>query len=420
VRAVEGGDPLQVGAGLDVFPLAWSPDGSKLLYTQGNSYYVTIGNIAVSSLWVAPSVGGDSVQLTDGSHIDHSPVWAPDGRHILFVSDRGGGCDIYQMAIENGSPVRLTTGLHVHTLSRATDGARLAYSLLTSRSNLWSIPIREDEAVSVHEATPVTAGNQIIETSAVSPDGKWLAFDSNRSGNSEIYKMPIEGGELQQLTNHPAPDFLPAWSPDGTQIVFQSQRTGNRDLFVMSADGGPARQLTIDPGYDSDPEWAVDGNLYFNSDRTGRFEIFYLETHEGELRAENVRQLTFVGGLTPIPSPDARLVAFTNPDGLCFIAIDGSGTRSVLSGSISCQPHFSRDGSTIFCSDSFYGGGSANEGFWAVPVSGGQPKRLVHFDDPSRARMYPRFGSDGERLFFSLTEFESDLWLMELEPGDGS
>ena len=106
--------------------------------------------------------------------------------------------------------------------------------------------------------------------------------------------------------------------------------------------------------------------------------------------------------------------------GLWVIAIDGSGTRSVLSGSISCQPHFSRDGSTIFCSDSFYGGGSANEGFWAVPVSGGQPKRLVHFDDPSRARMYPRFGSDGERFFFSLTEFESDLWLMELEPADGS
>ena len=406
---------MQVGAGLDVFPLSWSPDGSKLLYAQGNSYYVTIGNIALSSLWVAPSGGGDPVQLTDGSHIDHSPVWAPDGRHILFVSNRGGGRDIYQMAVDGGSPVRLTTGLNVHTLSFAADGSRLVYSVLASRSNMWSIPIPEDGAVSVREAAPVTTGNQVIETGAVSPDGKWLAFDSDRSGNSEIYKMPIEGGELRRLTNHPAPDFLPAWSPDGSQIAFQSQRTGNRDLFVMSADGGTARQLTSAPGYDSDPEWSVDGNLYFNSDRTGRFEIFYLETGDGELRAENAQQLTFAGGLNPIPSPDGRLVAFGNSDGLWVVATDGSGTRSVLSGSLSCQPRFSRDGSAIYCSSSFYGGNPTNAGFWVVPVSGGQPRPLVDFDDPSRSRMYPRFGSDGRKFFFSLTEFESDLWLMELE-----
>ena len=63
---------------------------------------------------------------------------------------------------------------------------------------------------------------------------------------------------------------------------------------------------------------------------------------------------------------------------------------------------------------SLYGGRPSITGFWAVPVSGGQPKLLIRFDDPSRIRMYPRFGSDGQKFYFSLTEFESDLWLIEL------
>ena len=87
------------------------------------------------------------------------------------------------------------------------------------------------------EARAVTTGDQTIEAVDVSRDGRWLVFNSDRSGSWEIYKMPAIGGEAIQLTTDAAGAFSPAWSPDGHQIAFHSMRSGNRDLYTMAADG---------------------------------------------------------------------------------------------------------------------------------------------------------------------------------------
>jgi dipeptidyl aminopeptidase/acylaminoacyl peptidase len=121
------------------------------------------------------------------------------------------------------------------------------------------MPIPARPPVSASAATPVTTGDQAIEGIAVSRDGQWLAFDSNRSGNQDIYRMPLAGGEIEQLTTHPADDFVPCWSPDGKEIVFYSWRNGNRDLFLMAADGSSERQLTSEPGDEVYPDWSADG-----------------------------------------------------------------------------------------------------------------------------------------------------------------
>ncbi len=417
-RLERGGERRKIASGAFIFPLSWSGDGERIVYAEGNSGYVIFGNIARSSLWVVPAAGGDPLPLTDRTGIDHSPVWALDGSRVLFVSDRGGGRDIYQMEIDGsgsplGSPLRLTTGLNVHTISLSADGARLAYSVLTSRQNLWSIAIPADGPVSVREATPVTTGNQVIESGAVSPDGKWIAFDSDRSGNHEIYMKPIEGGEPQQLTNDPAPDFLPDWSPDGREIVFQSQRAGNRDIFVMSADGGLVRQLTHHPAEDMYPDWSPDGKtVLFMSNRTGRMEVHSLSSEEGEPGGQVPRQLTREGGLWPKVSPDGRWVAFASADGISIMAPDGSDSRLLVRTSDVVYPAWSLDSSTLF-----YVQGTIEPltGLWAISISGGQPQLLVRFDDPSRPSLRSEFSTDGRRFFFSRNEFESDLWLMELE-----
>jgi TolB protein len=120
----------------------------------------------------------------------------------------------------------------------------------------------------VAEAEPVTRGNQVVEAASASPDGRWLAFDSDQSGNADIYRMPLAGGETEQLTTDPADDFAPAWSPDGTQIAFHSFRNGNRDLFVMPATDGTPQQVTSGPAQDRYPRWSPDGNrLAFKRDR---------------------------------------------------------------------------------------------------------------------------------------------------------
>jgi Tol biopolymer transport system component len=82
---------------------------------------------------------------------------------------------------------------------------------MSSRSNIFAAPIHPGVPTPVSELHAVTDANQTIETVDVSPDGRWLAFESNRAGRTHIYKMALATGELMQLTNDPLDDFAPKW-----------------------------------------------------------------------------------------------------------------------------------------------------------------------------------------------------------------
>ncbi|OJU96310.1 MAG: hypothetical protein BGO23_02050 [Solirubrobacterales bacterium 67-14] len=102
-----------------------------------------------------------------------------------------------------------------------------------------------------------------------------IVFASDRSGNSDIFKMDSSGGGVVQLTNSPASDSGPAVSPDGTKVAFVSNRDGDNEIFVMNIDGSGLTQLTTNTASDVDPAWHPDGNtLTFASDRDGDYEIY--------------------------------------------------------------------------------------------------------------------------------------------------
>lgn len=108
-----------------------------------------------------------------------------------------------------------------------------------------------------------------------------LAFHSDRAGNYDIYAIAPAGGELINLTAHPAQDKWPAWSPDGTRLAFASNRDGDFEIYVL--EGGPIRQLTDDPGLDTWPCWSPDGNrLAFTSHRDGNYEVYLTDAAGGE------------------------------------------------------------------------------------------------------------------------------------------
>src|SRR6185295_5632656 len=130
---------------------------------------------------------------------------------------------------------------------------------LHAYSSIWSIPVPVRGPVSIRAATRITTGNETIEGVDVSSDGRWLAFDSDRNGNADLYVMPVTGGEARQVTTDSANDYSPDWSPDGRRIAFHSLRNGTRDIYTVGFDGTGLTRRTSSADEELDPDWAPDG-----------------------------------------------------------------------------------------------------------------------------------------------------------------
>jgi Tol biopolymer transport system component/tRNA A-37 threonylcarbamoyl transferase component Bud32 len=441
VRPIEGGDATKIAQGTDPHSLAWSPDGTRLAYVVDNRAFgyartLAFGNIAPSSVWTVPAVGGRPILVSDTVSLNTSPVWGAGGRVLLYVSSRGGARDIYVQPLRRngeavGAPERLTTGLNPHSISLSRDESLLAYSAYAGSANVFRVDIPPRPPVSVTTAQPVTTENQIVEGVQASPDGKWLAFDSNRSGNQDIYRMPADGSsEPEQLTTDPAPDYMPSWSPDGSRIVFHAWRHGNRDIFLMSADGRSVRRLTDYPSHEMNADFAPDGRrIAFGSARSGYYEVHTL-TEDAGGRWGSPRQLTndSSGHFLPRWSPDGRLLVFWASPGRSFgnsrselrlVSADGGPSWPVpvslpVPALQPTMPEWSSDGKTIY----FRTAGLQHEGsIWSVPVSGGRATLLVSFDAPSRPAGRHEFASDGKRFYFTIASRESDIWVLEVSSG---
>jgi Tol biopolymer transport system component len=406
--------------------LAWSPDGARIAYVVENPGFVfgmsRIANIAPSAIWVVPAAGGRAVQVTDRVHLNMSPAWTRDSRRLLFISNRGGRRDLYEVALRPsgepvGTPALLTTGLNAFTISLSHDGAKLAYTVLNHEANIWSIPIPARTPVSVQSATSVTTGNQAIEGIALSPDGHWLAFDSNRSGNQDIFRMPLGGGEIEQLTTSPGDDFLPSWSPDGKEIVFYSWRNGNRDIFLMSSNGNAERQLTSDPGHEFYPDWSPDGKqLVFFSIQPKKNTLAVLTRRADGAAWEPARELASPGGYARW-SPNGRLIAYAH-GGLSVVSPEGGAPRVLIENhdpGVAPQALFalwSKDSQTVY-----YKAFDAERRstIWSVPAAGGTPTLVVKFDDPAWQSQRPEFATDGKQLFFTIGHYQSDIFVMDVQ-----
>jgi len=166
------------------------------------------------------------------------------------------------------------------------------------------------------EFQPVTTHPDADFAGSVSPDGRWLAFTSKRSGNLDIWVKPIAGGKAFQITRHKADDLNPAWSPDGRKLVFTSFREDaagdiwlvqvTEALGVLSPQGDPEK-VTHFLGLDDFAKFSPDGKkLAFTSSRSGSENIWSLE-----LKKNRLRQITFDGGTHPAWSPGGQWLAFT-------------------------------------------------------------------------------------------------------------
>jgi serine/threonine-protein kinase len=409
--------------------LRWSPDGSMLAYASMNPRFmfgtVHIGNDAPVSVWVLTVADGKRHRITDDKTINISPVWMPNGRTLLFVSNRGGSRDVYRVPIgRDGEPTaaaeRITSGLNALDIDVSRDGRTLAYAVYTDYSHIWSVPSPTAGPTTLAQARQVTFGDETVEGFGLSSDHQWLAFDSDRSGNGDVWKVRVDGGAPVQLTTDPSGDYVQDWSFDDREIAFHSFRTGRRQVFVMAADGSGVQQVTTFPTDAMNPEFSPDAmSIAFEVDVGGLDQIYVTSRTRRGGPWGAPRRLTTHGGSDPQWSPDGRYIAYIQ-DGVWVMSPSGGEDRLLVRGRtgdvgiMPLMPYWSADSRTIY-----YKGYDEQErsSIWAVPLAGGTPRPLIRFDDPTRPSTRREFATDGKRLYFVIAEPQSDIWLMELLPG---
>jgi Tol biopolymer transport system component len=431
VSPVAGGAARRVVQGFVPHSPSWSPDGRRIAYVTENEAFVSsvsYGNASPSSIWTASASGGASAAVTDRAHLNTSPVWWPDGRSILYVSDRDGTRDVYRQPVSangrpEGSPDRITSGLDAFTITLTRDGSQMAYSTLHLRANIWTAPISATGPTPSSAAHPVTNEKQAVEGIALSHDGKWLAYDSNRRGSLDIFKVAFNGtvavGEPVALTTDAGADYEPRWSPNDSELVFYSRRFGTRDIFTVKADGRDEQRVTDLPSQEYYPDWSPDGQgIAFNSPVPYGRDLFVVSRGpDGKWSApRRVNDATQTGIQIARWAPDGAALAIIRDSSLSLIPVDGGPVRSLVDhkriGEGITFISWARDPATVYFQTRDSTGISS---FWSAPVSGGSPRRLLRLDDPRRRTRRLEFDTDGRNLFFTIAADEADVAVVSLK-----
>ena len=283
------------------------------------------------------------------------------------------------------------------------------------RRNVRQIAIPQTGTAAISQAAPVTVGNQLVESFVVSRDGQWLVYDSNLEGNQDLYIRSIEGGEPRRLTTNQADEFAPDLSWDGREVVFHSPRHGTRDVFLIAVDGTNEVRLTDLPEQEYFPTFSPDGlHVAFQVLGAGIGQIFVVSRDAVGEDWSAPRQLTHDGGDSPRWSPEGSQIAHATPNGIGVVSLDGDARLLLdsLAGLNNIEnPVWSQDGRSIY----FIAADSAgSKGLYVMSAAGGRPRLRVRFDDPSRP-VWRVFSVSEGKLYVSIAEFESDIYVMDLE-----
>ncbi|HAH32622.1 MAG TPA: hypothetical protein DCL44_09960 [Elusimicrobia bacterium] len=220
--------------------------------------------------------GENLTRLTHDKSIALLPRWSQDASRIYYTTYRYGNPDMFEIDMKAGKIRPFTTfqGLNIPG-GLSPDGTTMVMTLsLGEDPNICAL----DVVTKQHKK--LLKGFAVSSSPTYSPDGKQIAFISNRSGSPQVHVLDTDSGKIRRLTRMNWCDS-PSWSPAGDWIVFAGRETAkeNLNIFLTDLTGGQVRRLTNKAGHNEDPSWSPDGRfIAFTSTRRSRREIFIMDS----------------------------------------------------------------------------------------------------------------------------------------------
>jgi Tol biopolymer transport system component/DNA-binding winged helix-turn-helix (wHTH) protein len=291
----------------DAYP-AVSPDGRTVAFTrifseEGRDLYLQELSEGLRPV-------GEPRRITFWQRCTTEPAWWPDGNSILFASGAShSNKALWQMAIRGpgrqpGEPERLPFGGDSYFLTPAISRqGRVVYMQTALAAHIWRLELGGNHRA---EKLPMNS-SRLDHVPQYSPDGKRIAFASNRSGSHEIWVCEADGSNAVKLTSFGGPYVaVPTWSPDGRRIAFDARLDGISQIHIVSTDGGKPELLRGTQNQHGTPSWSRDGKwVYFFSNRSGKNQVWKAPAGGGDPLL-----VTKQGGTYGVESPDGKFVYY--------------------------------------------------------------------------------------------------------------
>lgn len=306
------------------FAPSFSPDKRTLLFTRSSKLGST-AEIYLLSLSEDFAPIGEPRQMKTGERFVRSPVWTSDGRYILYLAaSHVGKRDQTELRKIAASGVGKSEQIEVleGTINEMSLGRHLVYMRSTNDSDIWRAEIPPNGRPASQPKVFISS-TRADEQPRYSPDGKKIAFGSDRSGAEELWIADADGRNPVPITSFGGPLIgAKDWSPDSQRLVFHVRLEGQADIFTISAAGGVPKRLTTNPADDFSSSYSRDGRwIYFGSARSGQAEIWKMPAEGGE-----AVQLTSIGAHMPFEAPDGKTLYFLHlnqPKGIWNMPVAG-------------------------------------------------------------------------------------------------
>lgn len=397
---VEGGHPQELtspplDAVGDMYP-AYSPDGQQLAFvreTPGPADDVYL-------MRVGEGASAEQLRLTFDSRAVFGLAWLPNGRDIVFSSDRSGVRRLWVLTVPPKGAARLPrplafAGEDAFQPATSRNGNRLVYCRRHWTSSIWraEVSLGGRSAFGVARVIPPVKENYHPQ---YSPDGRLIAFVSTRTGTTEIWIADREGRGARRLTYFGRPGTLnPRWSPDGNEIAFQAVAEGHCSVYAISSRGGAPRRVTPGNMACFAPSWSRDGKwIYFTSDFSGRPEVWKAPSEGGP-----VVQVTGGGGENPVESSDGRWIIYRKDGGLFRMPVTGGPELRVVADPVG---NFDVSGQLVWFDRGF--GDFARAALYYADLEAGQIGLFSKLTQPKLSGL--SISPDGRWILYPLREPE--------------